>query len=322
MQSSVIIPAFNAEQTIGKCLTAIFSSDFKEFEVIVVDDASKDNTVAVAGKFGCRINRLNKHSGSSYCRNAGAETAQGDTLVFIDADVVIDKTTLGKIVEVLNLNPDTVGVVSFFSKTHPNRNFFSQYKNLYMHYIFSKCPRYIDFIHSSCFGIRKKYFEPYDVTYKLGEDTELGNRLSNKGCKILLDKNLEVSHLKKLSFLTFIKNDFRIPYAWSRLFLAQKGLRQLVKKRRFFHARASQLLSIAVSYVLLGALLFSRLLVVVCGVCFLALNSRFLLFLYNERGLLFAIKAIFVAWIDALVMGLGVMAGVVSNTPVAKRFKK
>ena len=322
MTCSIVISAFNAEKTIGKCLEAIFNSDCRDFELIVVDDASEDNTAATASNYNCKIMRIKKHSGSSYCRNTGAEAAHGDILVFIDADVVINKTTLRKIVETLSSKPDTVGIVGIFSKTHPNGNFFSQYKNLYMHYIFNKCPRYIDFIHSSCFGIRKKYFEPYDVAYIVGEDTELGMRLNSKGYKILLDKDLEIIHLKEHSFLSFIKNDFRIPYAWSRLFLVQKGLRNLVKKKRFFHARASQLLSIAVSYVLLGALLFSPMLVGVCVICFLTLNSRFLVFLYNERGLLFAVKAIFVAWIDALVMGLGVIAGVISNGSIAKEFKK
>jgi len=322
MQCSVIIPAFNAGKTIGKCLTAIFNSDFKEFEVIVVDDASKDNTVAVAGEFGCKINSLNKNSGSSYCRNTGAEAAHGDILVFIDADVVINKTTLGKIVETLSSKTDIVGIVSIFSKPYPNSNFFSQYKGLYMHYIFNKCPSYIDFIHSSCFGIRRKYFEPYDVTYKIGEDTELGMRLSSKGYKILLDKDLEVIHLKKYSFGAFIKNDFKVPYAWTRLLIERKVLNRLARKRRFFHARGTQLLSIAASFLLLGAIFLSPILAVLFGVFFIALNSHFLLFLYNEKGPLFAIKAVFVTWIDALVMGAGVMAGVVSNTPVAKRFKK
>jgi len=322
MQCSVIIPAFNAGKTIGKCLEAVFSSDFKPFEVIVVDDASQDNTVVSASEFNCKVIRLERQSGSSYCRNTGAEAAHGGILVFIDADILINRTTLGRIAKILNSNPDTVGIVSIFSKTTPDKNFFSQYKNLYMNYIFNRCPSRIDFIHTSCFGVRKEHFEPYDVTYAAGEDTELGMRLSGKGYKILLDKSLEVIHLKKYSLASFIKNDFKIPYAWARLFVERKGLNHLVRKRRFFHARGTQLLSIAASFLLLGAIFLSPILALLSGIFFIALNSRFILFLYKERGLVFVIKAVFVTWIDALVMGLGVMAGVVSNTLFAKRFKK
>ena len=68
---SVVIPNRNGEATIGKCLDAIFSSTYEDFEVIVVDDASEDASIAIIEKFPCRLLRLEKHSGAARARKAG-----------------------------------------------------------------------------------------------------------------------------------------------------------------------------------------------------------------------------------------------------------
>ncbi|TAL24620.1 MAG: glycosyltransferase, partial [Nitrospirae bacterium] len=52
---SVIIPNYNGEATIGKCLEAVFSSEYDKFEVVVVDDCSNDNSVEIIKRFPCRL---------------------------------------------------------------------------------------------------------------------------------------------------------------------------------------------------------------------------------------------------------------------------
>jgi len=317
MKCSVIIPAFNAGETIRKCLESVFNSDFKDFEVIVVDDASTDDTLKIAQEFPAKIIKIKHQRGKSYARNTGASHARNigekkaecDILVFIDSDIVIGKDTLGKIVTIFEKRPEITSIAGVLSKTHSNKNYFSQYKNLYMNYILNKCPEYVDFIYGSCCAIRKEHFESYDLTYTFGQDTELGARLSVKGHKMLLDKDIQVVHLKKHSFLSFVRNDFIIPYYWSRLFIEQRKWKGLLKRKRVFHARGAQLLSIIVSFLLLLSVFINSFMGIFFFLCFLSLNAYFFLFLYKERGFTFMIRSVFITLLDMFVMGIGVIFG-------------
>lgn len=84
---SIIIPCFNEEKYLQATLDAVFSQDYSDYEIIVVDDCSTDTTVAVAQKNNVTLVRLKKRSGVAVARNAGAKKATGDYLIFLDADV-------------------------------------------------------------------------------------------------------------------------------------------------------------------------------------------------------------------------------------------
>ncbi len=88
---SVIIPVYNEENYIGKCLGSLFKQTFSNFEVIVIDDGSTDRTHEIVRKFK-RVNLINgEHKGPGFSRNLGAKQARGEILVFVDADMIFDK---------------------------------------------------------------------------------------------------------------------------------------------------------------------------------------------------------------------------------------
>lgn len=86
--ASVIIPAFNAEHFIADCLNSVFEQQAEfDFEVIVIDDGSSDNTVEIVLKKFPQVRLLQKENGGpGSARNLGAKDARSDILVFIDAD--------------------------------------------------------------------------------------------------------------------------------------------------------------------------------------------------------------------------------------------
>lgn len=88
MKISVIIPAFNEEKNLDKCLTSLQNQKIKPFEVLVIDNNSKDKTVEIAKKFGCRVVR-EKKQGISFARNKGFDEAYGDVILRTDADTVL-----------------------------------------------------------------------------------------------------------------------------------------------------------------------------------------------------------------------------------------
>jgi len=84
---SVIIPAFNSARTIERAIASVLEQTYPAHEIIVVDDGSTDETPRVVSRFGSSVIYLHqRNAGVSAARNAGADTAQGEWLAFLDAD--------------------------------------------------------------------------------------------------------------------------------------------------------------------------------------------------------------------------------------------
>jgi glycosyltransferase involved in cell wall biosynthesis len=85
---SVVIPAFNAQRTLGRVLHELESQQPAPSELIVVDDGSTDRTAAIAEAFGARVIRTNGSGYAGGARNAGWDAARGDVVVFLDSDAI------------------------------------------------------------------------------------------------------------------------------------------------------------------------------------------------------------------------------------------
>jgi GT2 family glycosyltransferase len=84
---SVIIPAYNSAATIPRALESVFGQTYTEYEVIVVDDGSRDDLSSAVAPFGDRVRLIRQaNAGASAARNTGARHARGDYLAFLDAD--------------------------------------------------------------------------------------------------------------------------------------------------------------------------------------------------------------------------------------------
>ncbi|MBN2063112.1 MAG: mycofactocin biosynthesis glycosyltransferase MftF [Deltaproteobacteria bacterium] len=101
---SVIIPVRNRPEAISGCLESLRFVDYPEdkLEVLVVDDASTDNTPDVVSAFPVRLIRLEKNRHASFCRNFAARLAGGDILAFLDSDCMADRFWLKEIIPIFN----------------------------------------------------------------------------------------------------------------------------------------------------------------------------------------------------------------------------
>jgi O-antigen biosynthesis protein len=96
---SVVVCAYNAAETLHECLTSLERLRYPDFEIIVVDDGSRDSTGAIARRHPlCRVIDL-EHAGLSAARNAGLATATGDIVAYTDADVRVDPDWLTYLVQ-------------------------------------------------------------------------------------------------------------------------------------------------------------------------------------------------------------------------------
>ena len=226
---SVIVPVHNGSKQIKACLAALAASSYPSFEIIVVDDCSTDDTVVTARRDGVNVLSLPKQSGASAARNYGAQNAQGDMLLFIDSDVVVRKETIELVVDVFQHNTDIAAVFGSYDDDPVEGNFISQYRNLFHHFHHQQSDNEAFTFWAGCGAVWKNVFEEIGgFNHKRYgkpsiEDIELGYRIHKNGYKILLDKNLQVKHLKRWKFLSMLRADiFQRSIPWSRLILETK----------------------------------------------------------------------------------------------------
>lgn len=108
MKLSVIIPVYQVEATLNRCVESVLSQHVDDMEVILVDDGSKDNSPQICdewAKKGRRIRVIHKENGGvSDARNAGLAIAQGDFITFVDADDYLEAETYSALLDIMLAN--------------------------------------------------------------------------------------------------------------------------------------------------------------------------------------------------------------------------
>ncbi|MFZ2061165.1 MAG: glycosyltransferase family A protein [Candidatus Binatus sp.] len=103
---SVIIPVYNGAATIGRALASVFAQTFTDYEVMVINDGSTDDTAAVLSRYGDRIRVITQpNRGLSAARNAGVRASHGEYLAFLDDDDQWMPEKLARCVPVLDADP-------------------------------------------------------------------------------------------------------------------------------------------------------------------------------------------------------------------------
>ncbi len=229
---SVVVPVFNAASMIAKCLEAIENSSYPGFEIIVVDDCSTDDTPLVAAETGgARVIRSQTRSGPAAARNTGAKEARGDILLFVDSDVLIRGDTLARLSARFSENPNVAAVFGSYDTQPEAKNFLSQYKNLVHHFVHQQSKSDAATFWAGCGAVRKDVFleaggfDQEKYARPCIEDIELGARLRGMGKRIVLDKDLQVKHLKEWRLKSLLATDiFRRAVPWTMLILHRKEM--------------------------------------------------------------------------------------------------
>lgn len=104
---SIIIPVYNCEQYLERCLDSVFNQTYDNYEVICVDDGSSDKSAEIIKKYNASY-FYQENAGQAAARNKGIELAKGQWLCFVDGDDAIDKNYLSTLV---NNIKDDVGMV-------------------------------------------------------------------------------------------------------------------------------------------------------------------------------------------------------------------
>jgi len=181
MKFSFIIPSKNEEKYIENCIRSIKKQTKKNYEIIVVDSGS-DNTKKIANKLGVVV-LTEKRKGPGAARNTGASKAKGDILIFMDADVRIEKDFIEKVEPHFSKNiSGGVCKLSVYDSTTPMNRFF--YKRMVNHIAFLMIKLGMIMTTGSLFIYSKKAFERaggFNINFMTNEDHELARRASKFG---------------------------------------------------------------------------------------------------------------------------------------------
>jgi glycosyltransferase involved in cell wall biosynthesis len=108
---SIIIPNYNHAQYVGAAIRSVLAQEYRNFEIIVVDDGSTDNSRDVITQFGDQVNYIyQKNAGLSAARNTGIKASQGLLIAVLDADDMYESDFLSTLVPALQENSDADGV--------------------------------------------------------------------------------------------------------------------------------------------------------------------------------------------------------------------
>ena len=110
MTISVIVPIYNAEKFLHYCIDSILNQSFVDFEILLVNDGSTDNSGKISDKYAekdTRVKVIHKQNGGvSSARNAGIEAAQGEYICFVDSDDYLESNYLKELIETTKKYPD------------------------------------------------------------------------------------------------------------------------------------------------------------------------------------------------------------------------
>ncbi len=301
---SIIVPVYNNPQDLAECLTALCAFPCPGCEIIVVDDASTDDTPAVPRRFGTRVLRLEQNSGPAAARNHGACHAQGDILFFVDADVVVAPGAVSRVVQIFAEHPEIAAVFGSYDAQPRAAGMVSQYRNLLHHFVHQQGNTEATTFWAGCGAMRRTVFQAlggFDAQrfpVPSIEDIELGYRLRQAGHRIRLEKTLQGTHLKRWTLRSAIKTDVvcrAVP--WTRLILESKIAPDDLNLQR--RQQLSGALVGLASVCLLLAVFQVQLLAVAAAALggVLLLNRQLYSFFRRQRGLAFAVACLPLHWL-------------------------
>jgi len=321
---SIIIPNFNGSSTIGKCLEAALASPYSNFEVMVVDDCSTDESVRIIEQFPCRLIRLDRHSGAAVARNKGAENSNGEILFFTDADCLIREDALSLANKALaDQRNDVIG--GTYTPLPHDTDFFSTFQSIFIHYSETK-KKEPDYIAGHALVIEAALFKASggfpENPLPIPEDVKFSHQLRRSGCRLIMVPEIQVSHVFNFTLFKSLRNAYRKSMFWTIYSLSNKDLLS-------DSGTASRELKATIVCFFLNILLAALSLILhdpmyllplpVVFICALFYSRKLLTSFFIAKGFFFFVRAaLYYAGVYPAAVGAGVFAGMVRYA-VARR---
>lgn len=315
---SIVVPVHNGGENFRRCLLSLSKFIPESTEIIIVIDGATDESQQLAEEFGAKVLTCPTDGGPARARNLGARVAQGEIILFVDADVAVGADTLKQVAETFRNQPDLAALIGSYDDVPSATNFLSQYKNLFHHYIHQTASSEASTFWGACGAIRREVFLAvggFNEAYRHPsvEDIELGYRLKQAGYRIQLCKSVQVKHMKEWKIISLLRAEiFYRALPWTELLWRDRQL-----NTNDLNLKVSSRISLVLTYGLIVALItaywWSDTLVIAGGLSLtlLLLNLPVYQFFYQKRGLWFALRTIPWHWLYFFYGGLAFAIGTV-----------
>jgi glycosyltransferase involved in cell wall biosynthesis len=181
---SVIVPNYNYARALRLCLAALRAQTYPRLEVIVVDDCSTDDSVAVAESFGVRVVRTPANGGPAVARNLGAAHARGEILFFVDSDVAAKPEAVANAVALLRSTPELGAVCGNYDPVPLIRDsLLEEYRCLQQSYWLIADEGHISTLYTALLAMRAEVFTeigPFNPRLRETENADYGLRLAQR----------------------------------------------------------------------------------------------------------------------------------------------
>lgn len=194
---SVVIPVYNSAKYIEETLDSVLSQTYTDFEVIVVDDGSKDKTPSIVKQYQVKypenIRLIQKENGGpASARNAGIKVAWGEFIAFDDSDDLWLPSKLEKQMEHFNSDPQVGLVYSKYTSFRDDKELRTKPERGYSGWIFSKLLSK-SIIQASTVMVKRECLDavgPFDESFALADEYDMSLRIAKKFQCAFVDKEL------------------------------------------------------------------------------------------------------------------------------------
>jgi GT2 family glycosyltransferase len=301
---SVVVPVRNGGRDFEHCLLRLRDSFLTDYELIVIDDGSTDNSADLAARAGATVFRNPAPQGPAAARNWGARVATASLIFFLDADVAVHPRTLGLALARFEIDRGLSALFGSYDASPAALGMVSQYRNLLHHFVhqqgtFEQGIRPAHTFWTGCGLIRRDVFlafggfDPGLYPRPAIEDIELGYRLTRAGHRIVLARDVLATHMKRWTLREMVRTDiFSRGVPWT-LLLKRTGTIETDLNVKVDQKACVVMTGVALlAAVACVVTLWASVVALACLATIVVLNRNFLGFLSRRKGFAFACAAI------------------------------
>lgn len=226
---SIVLCVYNEENNIKDCLESLKNQSYKDFELIIVNDGSTDNTMKIVRDYEEEFKMKiidTKHVGLTKTRHLGASKAKGDIIITIDADEIFGKEFIEHLIK--NFEKEKVGMAGGYIQAY-EKNWIAKGLNslrdlFYIHR---------DWVSGGCMAFRKE-LRNFLSKEDIGEDVDLSWKVKGIGYEVLIDKRAVVYHKDPQNISGVVMREYKIGRRSLKTFFAHKKYFDLRFWSRFF----------------------------------------------------------------------------------------
>lgn len=210
-KASIVVPCFNAERTIARCVEACLQQDYPNLELIFVDDGSDDSTTAILGTYDGITVVTQKNKGPAAARNLGWRVSSGQIVCFTDADCVPNPRWVSRLVE--RYTHLAVGGVGGSYNLANAESWLARCIQEESQQLHLGMPNHTNFLGSFNASYRRSVLEQadgFDERFRRasGEDNDLSYRVIDLGYKLSFDAANSVAHYHPEHLWSYMRRQF------------------------------------------------------------------------------------------------------------------